>query len=195
MSIMMEGRNVVSMATYITSVVKNTTKLFLCAPTERIVVAIFSTTSVVICCDSLLQQGVIALIISSLSLISCQFVGYGLGRVLWFVDPFMCDTNIMAPVKIKLVLTKETTDTKIQKRPRTRTYRKKNENSTTTLLEELAFEVVSSSQNMKKEKKKKNEVDDDGERAEEVEEEEGNKKEVEEDKGKQKKVEEEERKI
>ncbi|KAG5595865.1 hypothetical protein H5410_037097 [Solanum commersonii] len=52
----------------------------------------------------------------------------------------------MAPIKIKIVLTKETTDTKIQKRPRTRTCRKKNENSTTTLLEELAYESVSSSQ-------------------------------------------------
>ncbi|KAH0665297.1 hypothetical protein KY285_026503 [Solanum tuberosum] len=75
----------------------------------------------------------------------------------------------------------------IQKRPRTRTCRKKNENSTTTVLEELASEAVSSSQ-----RKRKNEVDDDGERAEDVEKEEGNKKEVEEDKGKQKEVEEEE---
>ncbi|WMV29521.1 hypothetical protein MTR67_022906, partial [Solanum verrucosum] len=38
----------------------------------KVVVAIFSTTSVVICCDPLLQQGVVALIISSLSLISSQ---------------------------------------------------------------------------------------------------------------------------
>ncbi|KAG5621016.1 hypothetical protein H5410_006234 [Solanum commersonii] len=59
----------------------------------------------------------------------------------------------MAPVKRKIVLTKETTDTKIQKRPRTRTCRKKNENSTTTLLEELESAAVSSSQT--KENKKK----------------------------------------
>ncbi|KAG5627697.1 hypothetical protein H5410_012915 [Solanum commersonii] len=85
----------------------------------KVVVAIFSTTSVVICCDPLLQQGLVALTISN--------------------------TNIMAPVKRKIVLTKETTHTKIQKRPRTRTCRKKNENSTTTLLEELASEAVSSS--------------------------------------------------
>ncbi|KAH0748355.1 hypothetical protein KY290_027587 [Solanum tuberosum] len=106
----------------------------------------------------------------------------------------------MAPVKRKIVLTKETTDTKIQKRPRTRTCRKMNENSTTTLLEELASEAVSSSQveaefsqkQYEEREKEKNKVDDDGERAEEVEEEEGNKKEVEEDKGKQKEVEEEE---
>ncbi|KAH0652559.1 hypothetical protein KY289_030237 [Solanum tuberosum] len=116
----------------------------------------------------------------------------------------------MAPVKRKIVLTKETTDTKIQKRPRTRTCRKKNENSTTTLLEELTSEAVSSSQveakfsqkEYEEREKEKNKVDDDGERAEEVEEEEGNKKEVEEeeeqinevdeDKGKQKEVEEEE---
>jgi len=112
----------------------------------------------------------------------------------------VADTNIMAPVKRKIVLTKETTDTKIQKRPRTKTCRKKNENSTTTLLEELASEAVSSSQveaefsqkEYEEREKEKNEVDDDGERAEEVEEEEGNKKEVEEDKGKQKEVEEEE---
>ncbi|KAH0652859.1 hypothetical protein KY289_030537 [Solanum tuberosum] len=122
----------------------------------------------------------------------------------------MCDTNIIAPVKRKIVLKKETTDTKIQKRPRTRTCRKKNENSTTTLLEELASEAVSSSQveaefsqkEYEEREKEKNEVDDDGERAKEVEEEEGNKKEVEEeeeqinevdeDKGKQKEVEEEE---
>ncbi|KAH0710836.1 hypothetical protein KY284_012263 [Solanum tuberosum] len=38
----------------------------------KVVVAIFSTTSVVICCDPLLQQDVVALIISSLSLISSQ---------------------------------------------------------------------------------------------------------------------------
>uniref|UniRef100_M1BW38 Uncharacterized protein n=1 Tax=Solanum tuberosum TaxID=4113 RepID=M1BW38_SOLTU len=38
----------------------------------KVVVAIFSTTSVVICCDPLLQQNVVALIISSLSLISSQ---------------------------------------------------------------------------------------------------------------------------
>ncbi|KAG5581026.1 hypothetical protein H5410_051653 [Solanum commersonii] len=58
------------------------------------------------------------------------------------------NTNIMAPVKRKIVLTKETTNTKIQiqKGHRTRTCRKKNENSTTTLLEELASEAVSSSQ-------------------------------------------------
>ncbi|KAG5601407.1 hypothetical protein H5410_032777 [Solanum commersonii] len=100
----------------------------------------------------------------------------------------------------KIVLTKEITDTKIQKRPRTRTCRKKNENSTTTLLEELASEAVSSSQveaefsqkEYEEREKEKNEVDNDGERAEEVEEEKGNKKEVEEDKGKQKEVEEEE---
>ncbi|KAH0775136.1 hypothetical protein KY290_012273 [Solanum tuberosum] len=106
----------------------------------------------------------------------------------------------MAPVKRKIVLTKETTDTKIQKRPRTRTCRKKNENSTTTLLEELASEAVSSSQvgaefsqkEYEEREKEKNEVDDDGERAKEVEEEEGNTKEVEEDKGKQNEVEEEE---
>uniref|UniRef100_M0ZGZ3 Orf265_2 n=1 Tax=Solanum tuberosum TaxID=4113 RepID=M0ZGZ3_SOLTU len=76
------------------------------------------------------------------------------------------DTNIMARVKRKNVLTKETTDTKIQKRPRTKTCRKKNENSTTTLLEEVAYEAVSSSQveiefsqkeyeELKKEKKEK----------------------------------------
>ncbi|KAH0681241.1 hypothetical protein KY284_022326 [Solanum tuberosum] len=52
----------------------------------------------------------------------------------------------MAPVNRKIVLTKETTDTKIQKRPRTKTCRKKNENLTITLLEELASEAVSSSQ-------------------------------------------------
>ncbi|KAH0781474.1 hypothetical protein KY290_001072 [Solanum tuberosum] len=106
----------------------------------------------------------------------------------------------MAPVKRKIVLTKETTDTKIQKRPRTKTCRKKNENSTTTLLEELASEAVSSSQveakfsqkEYEEREKEKNEVDDDGERAKEVDEEEGNKREVEEDKGKQKEVEEEE---
>ncbi|KAG5629564.1 hypothetical protein H5410_001281 [Solanum commersonii] len=46
----------------------------------------------------------------------------------------------------KIVLTNETTDTKIQKRPRTKTCRKKNENSTSTLLEKLAYEAVSSSQ-------------------------------------------------
>ncbi|KAH0662393.1 hypothetical protein KY284_027324 [Solanum tuberosum] len=106
----------------------------------------------------------------------------------------------MALVKRKIVLTKETTDIKIQKRPRTRTCRKKNENSTTTLLEELASEAVSSSQveaefsqkEYEEREKEKNEVDNDGERAEEVEEEKGNKREVEEDKGKQKEVEEEE---
>ncbi|KAH0731321.1 hypothetical protein KY290_002346 [Solanum tuberosum] len=106
----------------------------------------------------------------------------------------------MARVKRKNVLTKETTDTKIQKRPRTKTCRKKNENSTTTLLEEVAYEAVSSSQvevefsqkEYEEREKEKNEVDDDGERVEEAEEEEGNKKEVEEDKGKQKEVEEEE---
>ncbi|KAG5631271.1 hypothetical protein H5410_002988 [Solanum commersonii] len=103
---------------------------------------------------------------------------------------------------------KETTDTKIQKRPRTKTCRKKNENSTTTLLEESASEAVSSSQVepefsqkiYKEREKEKNEVDEDGKRAEEVyeegkkedEEAEGNKKEVEQDKGKQKEVEEEE---
>ncbi|KAH0661640.1 hypothetical protein KY284_026571 [Solanum tuberosum] len=100
----------------------------------------------------------------------------------------------------KNCINKKTTDTKIQKRPRTRTCRKKNENSTTTLLEELASETVSSSQveakfsqkEYEEREKEKNKVDDDGERAEEVEEEEGNKKEVEEDKGKQKEVEEEE---
>ncbi|KAG5621031.1 hypothetical protein H5410_006249 [Solanum commersonii] len=158
----------------------------------KVVVAIFSTTSVVICCDPLLQQGVVALIISSLSLISCQ-------KYLIFVV-VETDTNIMAPVKRKIVLTKETTDTKIQKRPRTRTCRKKNENSTTSLLEELASEAIFSSQvkvefsqkEYEEREKEKNEVDDDGEIAEEVEEEEGNKKEVEEDKGKQKEVEEEE---
>uniref|UniRef100_M1DF85 Uncharacterized protein n=1 Tax=Solanum tuberosum TaxID=4113 RepID=M1DF85_SOLTU len=52
----------------------------------------------------------------------------------------------MPPVKIKNVLTTETTDTKIQKRPRTKTCRTKNENSSSTLLEELASEAVSSSQ-------------------------------------------------
>ncbi|KAH0696432.1 hypothetical protein KY290_013795 [Solanum tuberosum] len=106
----------------------------------------------------------------------------------------------MAHVKRRIVLTKETTDTKIQKRPRTKICRKKNENSTTTLLEELASEAVSSSQvevkfsqkEYEEREKEKNEVDDDGERVEEVEEEEGNEKEVEEDKGKQKEVEEEE---
>uniref|UniRef100_M1DHS4 Ulp1 protease family, C-terminal catalytic domain containing protein n=1 Tax=Solanum tuberosum TaxID=4113 RepID=M1DHS4_SOLTU len=79
-------------------------------------------------------------------------------------------TNIIAPVKRKIVLKKETTDTKIQKRPRTRTCRKKNENSTTTLLEELASEAVSSSQveaefsqkEYEEREKEKNEVDDDG---------------------------------
>ncbi|KAG5630109.1 hypothetical protein H5410_001826 [Solanum commersonii] len=128
----------------------------------KVVIVIFSTTSVVICCDPLLQQGVVALIISN--------------------------TNIIAPVKIKIVLTKETIDTKIQKRPRTKTCRKKNENSTITLLEELASEEVSSSQveaefsqkEYEEREKEKNEVDDDGETAEEVEEEEGNKEEEEE---------------
>ncbi|KAG5591388.1 hypothetical protein H5410_041902 [Solanum commersonii] len=98
----------------------------------------------------------------------------------------------MAHVKRKIVLTKETTYTKIQKRPRTKTCRKKNKNSTTTLLEELASETVSYSQveakfsqkENEEREKEKNEVDDDGERAEEAEEEEGNKK-NEEDKGKQ----------
>ncbi|KAG5609545.1 hypothetical protein H5410_020826 [Solanum commersonii] len=71
MSIMMERKKLVSMATSITYVVKNTTELSACAPTERIkvVVAIFSTTSMVIWCDPLLQQSVVALIISSLSLL------------------------------------------------------------------------------------------------------------------------------
>ncbi|KAH0644493.1 hypothetical protein KY284_032377, partial [Solanum tuberosum] len=108
-----------------------------------------------------------------------------------------------------IVLTNETTDTKIQKRPRIKTCRKKNENSTTTLLEELASEAISSSQvepefcqkEYEEREKEKNKVDDDGERVEEVDEEkgkkedeeqEGNKKEFEEDKGKQKEVEEEE---
>ncbi|KAH0650377.1 hypothetical protein KY284_030289 [Solanum tuberosum] len=112
----------------------------------------------------------------------------------------------MSHVKRKIVLTNET---KIPKRPMTKTCRKKNENSTTTLLEELRSETISSSQvepnfsqkEYEEREKEKNEVDDDGERAEEVEEEEGkkevekeegNKKEVEEDKGKQKEVEEEE---
>ncbi|KAH0716738.1 hypothetical protein KY290_013004 [Solanum tuberosum] len=98
----------------------------------------------------------------------------------------------MALVKRKII--------QIQKRPRTRTCRKKNGNSTTTLLEELASEAVSSSQveaefsqkEYKEREKEKNEVDDDGERAEEVEEQKGNKKEVKEDKGKQKEVEKEE---
>jgi len=58
----------------------------------------------------------------------------------------VADTNIMPPVKRKNVLTTETTDTKIQKRPRTKTCRTKNENSSSTLLEELASEAVSSSQ-------------------------------------------------
>ncbi|KAH0730346.1 hypothetical protein KY289_001534 [Solanum tuberosum] len=178
----------------------------------KVVGAIFSTTSVVICCDPLLQQGVVALIISSLSLISCQDC--------WIVIPFEILSNFknlnlykyMGSCQKKIVLTKETADTKIQiqKRPRTRTCRKNNENSTTTLLEELVSEAISSSQveaefsqkEYEERQKEKNEVDDDGERAEEVEEEEGNKKEVEEeegtkkeveeDKGKQKEVEEEE---
>ncbi|KAG5589629.1 hypothetical protein H5410_040143 [Solanum commersonii] len=168
----------------------------------KVVVAIFSTTSVVICCDSLLQQGIVALIISSLSLISSQDG--------WVVIPFEILSNFKklnlykynASCQKKIVLTNETTDTKIHKRPRTKTCRKKNENSTTTLLEELAFEAVSSSQvepefsqkNMKKEKKKKIKVGevDEEEGKKEDEEEEGNKKEVEEDKGKQKEVEEEE---
>ncbi|KAH0709693.1 hypothetical protein KY284_011120 [Solanum tuberosum] len=94
----------------------------------------------------------------------------------------------MAPVKRKIVLTKETTDTEIQKRPRTRTCRKKNENSTTTLLEELASEAVSSSQVAAEFSQKEYEERE----KEKNEEEEGNTKEVEEDKGKQKEVEEEE---
>ncbi|KAH0642383.1 hypothetical protein KY290_033978 [Solanum tuberosum] len=97
-------------------------------------------------------------------------------RTNWSVLESYQDTNIMAPVKRKIVLTKETTDTKIQKRPRTKTCRKKNENSTTTLLEKLASEAVSSfqveakfSQKENEEREKeKNEVDDDGERAEEL---------------------------
>ncbi|KAG5598882.1 hypothetical protein H5410_030252 [Solanum commersonii] len=61
-------------------------------------------------------------------------------------DFVVANTNIMPPIKRKNVLTNETINTKIQKRPRTKTCRKKNENSTSTLLEELASEVVSSSQ-------------------------------------------------
>ncbi|KAG5593771.1 hypothetical protein H5410_035003 [Solanum commersonii] len=52
----------------------------------------------------------------------------------------------MPRVKRKIVLTNETIDTKIQKRLRIKTSRKKNENFATTLLEELASEAVSSSQ-------------------------------------------------
>ncbi|KAG5605437.1 hypothetical protein H5410_026929 [Solanum commersonii] len=63
-----------------------------------------------------------------------------------FIDENVVDTNIMPHVKRKIILTNEKTDTNIQKRPGTKTCRKKNGNFTSTLLEELAFEAVSSSQ-------------------------------------------------
>ncbi|KAH0658025.1 hypothetical protein KY289_026773 [Solanum tuberosum] len=85
----------------------------------------------------------------------------------------------MAPVKRKIVLTKETTDTKIQKRPRTRTYDDG----------ERAEEV-------EEEKGNKKEVEEDKGKQKEVEEDKGKQKEVEEEEGKNKEVvEEEEEKI
>ncbi|KAG5630713.1 hypothetical protein H5410_002430 [Solanum commersonii] len=56
------------------------------------------------------------------------------------------NTNIMSHVKRKIEVTTKTTDTKIKKKPRTKTSRKKKENLSSTLLEELASETVSSSQ-------------------------------------------------
>ncbi|KAG5585817.1 hypothetical protein H5410_046251 [Solanum commersonii] len=95
--------------------------------------------------------------------------------ILWFVGWFMCGIESYkynASCQKKKLLTTETTDTKIQKRPRTKTCRTKNENSSSTLLEELASEAVSSSQielgvsssQDDDDRKDKNEVDDDEEK-------------------------------
>ncbi|KAG5601685.1 hypothetical protein H5410_033055 [Solanum commersonii] len=134
----------------------------------KVLVAIFSTTAVVICCDSLLQQGVVALIISSLSLISSQD-----GSI---VIPFEILSDFK---KLNLKKNENSTTTLL-------------EELASEKVSSSQVEAEFSQKEYEEREKEKIEVDDDGERAEEAEQEEGNKKEVEEDNGKQKEVEEEE---